>query len=103
MRGNGRLTVSFHTLLHNIRSALAPGRGQRNHSRAVRRAARYLSLEDLENRCLLSTFTVLNLADSGEGSLRQGILDANSNPGADVIGFADGLLGTVALTSGQLS
>src|SRR5262249_49799551 len=35
-------------------------------------------LELLEGRALPSTFTVLNLADSGEGSLRQAILDANT-------------------------
>ncbi len=38
----------------------------------------------------------LNLADSGVGSLRQAILDANALPGADLIGFADGLHGTIA-------
>jgi hypothetical protein len=29
----------------------------------------------------MSTFTVGNLADSGLGSLRQAVLDANANPG----------------------
>src|SRR5262245_26422489 len=60
-------------------------------------------LELLESRALPSTFTVLNLADSGIGSLRQAILDANANPGADAIGFADGLSGTIPLTTDQLS
>src|SRR6478609_1037981 len=32
-----------------------------------------------------TTFTVTNIADSGAGSLRQAITDANSNPGADTI------------------
>ena len=36
------------------------------------------------------TFTVTTTADSGAGSLRQAILDANSNPGADTISFAIG-------------
>src|SRR5262245_40106325 len=58
-------------------------------------------LELLEGRALPSTFTVLNLADSGIGSLRQAILDANANP--DAIGFADGLSGTIPLTTDQLS
>ena len=31
--------------------------------------------------------TVTNTNDSGAGSLRQAILDANSNPGADIINF----------------
>src|SRR6516164_885407 len=37
-----------------------------------------LQVEGLEDRCLLSTFSVLNTADSGAGSLRQAITDANS-------------------------
>src|SRR6266851_4111861 len=49
-----------------------------------------------------STFTVLNLADSGPGSLRQAVLDANAQPGTDVIDFAPGVQGTITLTSGQL-
>ena len=34
-----------------------------------------------------NTFVVTNTADSGAGSLRQAILDANANSGADVINF----------------
>jgi hypothetical protein len=34
-----------------------------------------------------TTFTVTNTLDSGTGSLRQAILNANSNPGADTINF----------------
>ncbi len=34
-----------------------------------------------------TTFTVTTSADSGAGSLRQAILDANANPGADTIEF----------------
>ena len=34
-----------------------------------------------------ATFTVTNTADSGPGSLRQAVLDANANPGADTIAF----------------
>jgi hypothetical protein len=47
-------------------------------------------------------FTVRNLLDSGPGSLRQAILDANANPGADRIHFTGQARGTIALTSGQL-
>ncbi|MBA3544459.1 MAG: hypothetical protein H0T83_08480 [Chthoniobacterales bacterium] len=34
-----------------------------------------------------ATFTVINTSDSGAGSLRQAIIDANANPGADTISF----------------
>src|SRR5688572_23214049 len=34
-----------------------------------------------------ATFTVTNTNDSGAGSLRQAILDANANPGQDMISF----------------
>jgi hypothetical protein len=37
-----------------------------------------------------STFTVTNTNNSGPGSFRQAILDANTNPGADTIGFSIG-------------
>ena len=63
-----------------------------------------LSLERLEDRTVPSTFTVSNLADSGPGSLRQAVLDANAHPGADVIRFAHAARdGTIALTGGQLN
>lgn len=62
-----------------------------------------LRVELLEDRSTPSTFTVGNLADSGTGSLRQAVLDANANSGADAIDFANGLSGTVVLTGGQLS
>ncbi len=50
----------------------------------------------------LATFTVLNLADSGAGSLRQAVIDANGAAGADTIVFNGGLNGTITLTSGQI-
>src|SRR5262249_23168524 len=40
-----------------------------------------LHLEWLEDRTVLSTFTVNNLADVGPGSLRQAILDSNAATG----------------------
>lgn len=49
-----------------------------------------------------ATFNVSNLGDSGAGSLRQAIEDANAAAGADTITFQAGLTGTIALTSGQL-
>lgn len=60
-------------------------------------------LEQLEDRALLSTFTVINADDAGPGSLRQMILDANANPGIDQINFAlGGSSQVIGLTSGQL-
>src|SRR5262245_28034816 len=44
-------------------------------------------LERLEDRRVPSTFTVVNTLDSGPGSLRQAIADANAAPGADLIDF----------------
>jgi hypothetical protein len=61
-----------------------------------------LSVEQLDDRIAPSTFTVLNLADGGPGSLRAAIQAANTSPGADVIDFAPGLNGTIGLTGGQL-
>ena len=45
------------------------------------------------------TFDVSSTADSGAGSLRQAIDDANATPGADVIDFVGGSEGTIALDS----
>jgi hypothetical protein len=72
-------------------------------ARNTRTRKNRLHLECLEDRSLPSTFTVLNLADSGAGSLRQMILDAESNPGPDVIIFAKSVRGTITLTGGQLN
>ena len=46
-----------------------------------------------------ATFTVTNLGDSGAGSLRQAINDANSAGGANAINFTSGLSGTITLQS----
>ena len=48
---------------------------------------RSLRFEPLEARRLLATFSVINTADAGAGSLRQAMLDANGSVGADVIDF----------------
>ena len=58
-------------------------------------------LDVLEDRTLPSTLTVLNLNDSGTGSLRTAITTANAHPG-DMIKFATRLHGTITLTSGEL-
>ncbi len=43
-----------------------------------RKRAVELGCERFEDRFLLATFTVTNINDSGPGSLRQEILDANA-------------------------
>jgi hypothetical protein len=51
----------------------------------------------LEDRTLPSTFMVTNLRDSGDGSLRQAILDANHSSEENTIDFAT--TGTISLDS----
>ncbi len=46
------------------------------------------ALEALESRLAPAAFAVTNASDSGPGSLRQAILDANATPGADYVRFA---------------
>ena len=58
-------------------------------------------LEDLESRQVPSTVTVTTPADSGPGSLRQALLDAQEG---DTIDFDAALAGqTITLTSGELA
>ncbi len=53
-------------------------------------------------RLSAATYTVSNTSDSGAGSLRQAILDANANPGNDDIAFAipAPFVQTIVLSSG---
>ena len=55
---------------------------------AHKRGWKFAGLEALETREVLSTFTVINIEDSGAGSFRQAILDANASSGQDSIVFA---------------
>src|SRR5262245_5200525 len=93
--------------LRTARSLFMPSSTEKGHrpTRLRKRAlAAHLSVERLEDRTVPSTFTVRNLADSGPESLRQAVLDANDNPGDDLIRFAPAARdGTITLTSGQLS
>ena len=61
--------------------ALWPHQVFEDHPLRQSRAGRFRPLiEAIEGRMLLSTFTVANLNDSGAGSLRQALLDANARP-----------------------
>ncbi len=53
----------------------------------LKRHGRRLRFELLEERRLLATFTVTNTLDSGAGSLRQAILDANAATETSLISF----------------
>lgn len=49
-----------------------------------------------------ATFTVSSLSNSGLGSLRQAVLEANAAAGPDVILFQAGLTGILTLTTGEI-
>jgi Matrixin/PKD domain/Right handed beta helix region/Periplasmic copper-binding protein (NosD) len=72
-------------------------------TRNAQRRAR-LAVEALEVRCVLSTFTVSNTNDSGAGSLRDAVTQANSSAGPDTIDFSSlfNSAQTITLTSGEL-
>src|SRR5262245_44305523 len=93
----GRFPMWLRSLLMSLKSRPSVATFRRSPCRP--RAPR-LGVEALDDRCLPSTFTVTNLLDSGAGSLREAVVAANANPGADAIDFA--VTGTITLTSGQL-
>jgi len=66
----------------------------------ARKAAIFIAaVEPLENRILLSAITVSNLLDSGPGSLRAAVTQANADSTPDTIQFQSGLTGTIDLTT----
>src|SRR5215831_16738969 len=68
--------------------------------RPVRRPRFRPALEGLEERALLSTLCVVNLNDSGPGSLRDNLAQARAG---DTIAFDSAPSGgTITLTSGEL-
>lgn len=74
-------------LVRNSRTIVPLGarRPQRRRARKLC-SARRLRVEALEPRWVLSAFTVVNTDDSGPGSLRQAILDANATANVDTTG-----------------
>src|SRR5262249_40600280 len=103
----GVFAMRLTSLLRSARSlrVLSGTETGRRPSRLRKRPiAAQLNVTRLEDRTVPSSFTVLNLADSGLGSLRAAIADANANPGADLIVFArEARDGTIKLSSGELN
>jgi hypothetical protein len=86
--------------LGTFRKRFAPNRHLRQ--RSARRRILMPCPEMLENRTVLSSFTAMNNLDSGPGSLRQAVLDANQAGGTNSISFASSVT-SIALTSGELA
>ncbi len=63
------------------------------------RRARPFFVESLESRSLLSTITVSNIGDTGPGTLRAAIEQANLDPAQDTITFAPSVTGTITLST----
>ncbi len=53
-----------------------------------RKLVRCAMIESLESRAMLTTFSVINVNDTGAGSFRDAINLANATTGADTIAFA---------------
>ncbi len=59
-----------------------------------------LSVRKLESRAMPALFAVMNTSDSGLGSLRQAVLDANALFGVDTIAFAESMAGGIVTLAG---
>ena len=68
---------------------MANSRNGSGHQRRCTPRRRFrLDIGELESRCVPSVYTVTTTANSGAGSFRQAILDANGNAGLDTIRFS---------------
>jgi parallel beta-helix repeat protein len=76
----------FSFLRRGARSRASKSKSSAEKSAAKRTSG--LSYESLEAREMMATFMVSNLNDSGAGSFRQALTDANGAAGADVISFS---------------
>src|SRR5262245_35418054 len=75
-----------------------------NHIFRSRRTRTWLKprLMCLENRIAPATYTVTNNSNSGAGSLRQAIINANGSGGADTINFLV-IPSPITLTTGEIA
>ncbi len=83
-----------------IDSADFPKTSRRSYASALRLALAFLIPA---GAATAATFTVTNLADSGLGSLRQAVLNANAAAGPDDVVFGPGVLGTITLITGEIA
>lgn len=74
------------------------GKEQQPSRAASKWAKAALNMELLEDRTVPATFTVSNLNDTGLGSLREAIIDANTTTGADTIKFQANMNGAIHLS-----
>src|SRR5258708_9470431 len=100
----GERTMSFHSWLQNLRSALVSRRGQRKQGRrGTQRAATHRpSLEVLEDRCLLSfspavsypagaySQAVVTADFNGDGRLDLAVANAGDNTVSVLLGNSNG-------------
>jgi parallel beta-helix repeat protein len=79
-------------------------RGERREAQAGRRRRMLPAVMALEDRALLSTLTVSNTDDTGSGSLRAAVAQANTDGGGDTIAFSSlfNTPQTITLLSGEL-
>ena len=68
-------------------------------SRLSRRRAKPPVLESLESRAMLSTIVVSSTGDTGNGTLRAAIEQANLDAAQDTITFAPSVAGTITLST----
>jgi predicted outer membrane repeat protein len=72
----------------------------------VRTRRAWLALRELESRAAPAVFLVTATADTGPGTLRQALDDANALPGPDTVTFAPAVFSTpqsIFLSTGQLA
>ncbi|MEM6688774.1 MAG: GEVED domain-containing protein [Planctomycetota bacterium] len=74
-------------------------RQQAKKPRGGRRRRPQLAMQRLEDRRLLASFIVNSNADSGAGTLREAVTNANATPGADTISFDASVTSAIVLTS----
>jgi predicted outer membrane repeat protein len=93
--------------------ALSRGAAKRGRGASGPSSRRAMHVEQLEDRRMLATFTVVTLGDTElddddmrvnvEGGLRWAVAQAEENDEADIIVFADGLVGNINLNQGQIA